>query len=191
MQKFLQNPYPPPKPPTWKNHQSHIKNQPKKIIKPPTQKNHQTHDNQRIQANQQPPLSGVRNATTTNLRENPLSSTQVKIINEPNRPKEDQKQTNQSTHTNNKPTTTNQTKPIHKHHRLEFTTPQPPTTDTFFTTPTTKTPKFSHYFLCIKTPYLGFTTPQSLILEKTHYHQSKPKSSTNPTDQRKDRKSVV
>ena len=128
MQKFLQNPYPPPKPPTWKNHQSHIKNQPKKIIKPPTQKNHQTHDNQRIQANQQPPLSGVRNATTTNLRENPLSSTQVKIINEPNRPKEDQKQTNQSTHTNNKPITTNETKPIHNHHRLEFTTPrhQPP-----------------------------------------------------------------
>ena len=145
MQKFIQNPYPPPKPPTWKNHQTHIKK--------PTQKNYQTHHDQRIQTNQQPPLPRVHNAIATNLRENPLSSTQAKIINGPNRPKEDQKQTNQSTHTNNKPTTTNQTKPIHKHHRLEFTTPQPPTTDTFFTTPTSKNPKFSRYFLRIKTPW--------------------------------------
>ena len=79
MQKFIQNPYTPPKPPTWKNHQTHIKK--------PTQKNHQT-------------------------------------------------------------STTNESKPI------------------------------NHY-------YLGFTTPQSPILKKTHYHQPKPKSSTNPTNQRK------
>ena len=145
MHKFLQNPYPPPKPPTWKNHQTHIKK--------PTQKNYQTHHDQRIQTNQQPPLPRVHNAIATNLRENPLSSTQAKIINGPNRPKEDHKQTNQSTRTNNKPTTTNQTKPIHKHYRLEFITPQPPTTDMFFTTPTSKNPKFSRYFLRIKTPW--------------------------------------
>ena len=70
MQKFIQNPYPPPKPLTWKNHQTHIKK--------PTQKNHQTFHSQRIQTNQQPPLLGVHNATTTNLRENPLASTQAK-----------------------------------------------------------------------------------------------------------------
>ena len=85
------------------------------------------------------------------LRENPIQSTQAKIINEPNWPKRDQTQTNQSTHTNNKPTTTSESKPIHNHHHLGFTTPQPPTTDPFFTTPTSKTLKFSHCFLRIKT----------------------------------------
>ena len=63
-------------------------------MKKPTWKNHQTHHNQRIQTNQQPPLPGVHNTTATNLRENPLSLTQAKIINGPNQPKEDQKQTN-------------------------------------------------------------------------------------------------
>ena len=32
---------------------------------------------------------------------------------------------------------------------------------------------------------MGFTTPQPPILEKTHYHQPKPKSSMDPTNQRK------
>ena len=34
MHKFIQNLYPPPKPPTWRNHQTHVKK--------PTQKIHQT-----------------------------------------------------------------------------------------------------------------------------------------------------
>ena len=78
-------------------------------------------------------------------------TTQAKIINGPNRPNRDQTQTNQSTHTNNKPTTTSESKPIHNYHHLGFITPQPPTIDPCFTTPTCKTPNFSHFFHRIKT----------------------------------------
>ena len=90
-------------------------------------------------------------------------TTQAKIINGPNRPNRDQTQTNQSTHTNNKPTTTSESKPIHNYHHLGFITPQPPTIDPCFTTPTCKTPNFSHFFHRIKTLWPPWSKPQRSV----------------------------